>query len=325
MIVIPRSVVERLYPPAAARASVREAVLAHRDGRDSTPGRTALHARRSEGEMLVMPAAVDASAFAVKIWHRFEAGHGRLPPSSASIMLLDPDLGEEVLLDGSCITDRRTAAMTALMALAYAPPQARVLTVIGAGLQARSSIEALLDALPALEQVRVVSRRASSAQALVDELEPADGTRRWTPFSDVSEAVAGADVIVAATTSSTPVVPDDAVAPGALVCGVGSHDVGSAEIEPATVARAAVRVVDTLAGGLDSAADLSGPVAAGLLSREDVLELSAIAAGEGPPRDPERPTVFKSVGFAGLDAVAARHVARAAIEGGEGMRLDLHA
>ncbi|GMA30493.1 ornithine cyclodeaminase family protein [Litorihabitans aurantiacus] len=331
MIVLPATVVDRLYPPSAALAGVREAVLAHRSGRDTTPPRTALGAHEVGGEMLVMPAVLAQEAFAVKVWHRFEGRDGAPASSSASVLLVDPELGQEVLMDGACITDRRTAAMTALVALSHAPAHARVLCVIGAGVQARATVEALLHALPGLSEVRIVARREDRARALVAECAAwavpatADADERtWRALTDVGAGVRGADVVVAATTSALPVVPDEALAPEVLVCGVGSHDPASAEIEPATVVRAGVRIVDTFAGGLDGAGDLAAPLASGAIARADVVELSAVADGSAPARVPGRVSVFKSVGFAGLDAVAARTVARAALAQGAGVVVDLH-
>lgn len=131
--------------------------------------------------------------------------------------------------------------------------------------------------------------------------------------------------MVAATTSSTPVVADAWIGDGALVCGVGSHDRQSTELEPATVARAEVVAVDTLRGGVDGALDASGPIEAGLISRDDVVELGDLVTGAVPGRTTTTGiTVFKSVGFATSDVVVAALVAERAVELGAGTVVDLH-
>ena len=314
--------------------AVREALATHVQGHSVTPPRHALHLPRTATEVLVMPAAAHEEAMAVKTWHRIDGGTapGRpadaLPSTGASVLLLDPTLGQEVLLDGSLLTDLRTGALSGVAAEQLAPPGSARLGVIGAGLQARTQITALAHALPELERVRVWSRTPQRLHAFVAgvqaELAGSGRELEVTATGDAREATDGADVVVAATTARSAVFEDAWLRDAALVCGVGSHDPEAAEIPAETVARAQVVVVDTLRGGLDGAGDVAGPVAAGLLRREDVVELGSLLTGAAPAPTATGLRVFKSVGFAGLDLAVARSLARRALDQGVGQRIDLH-
>lgn len=328
MRIVTAAEVARLFSMKDALAAAKAAAVLHTAGQAETPARLQLATSEPEGEFLVMPGVVAGSGgslFGLKLWHRLDAGFGALPQSSASILLLDPAAGEEVLLDGEIITDLRTGALTGVAA-AYLAPAARQAAVIGAGAQARTQVLALAEALPSLRQVRVFARTASRlesfAQAMASELGGTDVSVE--AVSSARSAVAGADVVVAATTSPTPVIADAWIKPGALVCGVGSHDPASSELEAATVARAELVVVDTKRGGIDGAGDIAGPIKDGALSRDDVVELGALVSG--PPRraTPAGVTVFKSVGFATADVVAASLVAARAREQDAGVEIDLH-
>ncbi|GAB2458279.1 ornithine cyclodeaminase family protein [Nocardioides hungaricus] len=320
--------VRRVFTMTDALAVVEAAASIHVLGRADTPPRHQLATTEPAGELLVMPSVVGGSRFGVKVWHRFAESIGTIPGSSASILLLDPERGEEVLLDGEVITDLRTGAMTGVAARYLAAPGASEVAVIGSGIQARTQILALAEVLPTVRRVRVFSRNRSRLEAFVAMMraEVLEAGVRVEATASAEEAVVGADVVVAATTSSTPVIADAWIASGALVCGVGSHDRHSSELEPATVARAEVLAVDTLRGGVDGAADISGPIESGLVDRSAVAELGDVVRGAAAGRrTPEGIAVFKSVGFAACDVMAAAEVARRAAELGEGLVLDLHA
>ncbi|MBO3087948.1 ornithine cyclodeaminase family protein [Cellulomonas dongxiuzhuiae] len=321
MLVLTAADVRAVLDMPTAMETTLEAARAHVAGRTSASGRVALSTAAPAGDYLVMPGTVGDDRFGVKTW--YTASHGGARSTRALVLVLDPETGDEVLMDGSVITDLRTGAMTGIAATHLAPPDASVATVIGAGAQARTQALALAVALPGLTTLRVTSRTAPRRDALVATL-----TRELAPYGievvgvdDTAVACRGADVVVAATTSSSPVVRQEWLGADVLVCGVGSHAPGAAELDPRTVAAAEVVAVDTRAGGIDGAGDISRPIADGLLRRQDVLELGELGARE-LPRSGIR--VFKSAGFAAADVTAGHHVARAARAAGLGLRIDLH-
>ena len=320
--------VRRVFTMRHAFDAVETAAVIHTLGKAEAPARHQVTTAHPKGEMLVMPGVVDGSLFGVKLWYRFETPPERMPQSSACILLLDPVNGEEILLDGEVITDLRTGALTGVAAVRLADPAATEVGLVGAGTQARTQILALVEAMPNVRRIRVFARNRHRLAAFVEAMR-SEVDRTELAIDSVhsaEEACMGADVLVAATTSSEVVIHDAWVKDGALVCGVGSHDPASSELDPATVARAEVVVVDTARGGIDGAGDISGPINSGALDRSQVLELGDLVSGaRGWSRTSAGVAVFKSVGFAATDVVAASMVAERASRSDVGIKIDLHA
>ncbi len=328
MLILSESDVASLYDMPTAFEAVSAAATAHCVGQTSPSARTVLHLPEVPAEYLVMPGTVGEHNFGAKIWYSFPSDFGTIPRSSALITLIDPTLGHEVVMAGGRITDFRTGAMTGLVARHMAPEGASVLALFGAGIQARAQAIAVLHAVPTVTTVRVHSRRpeprAQFRKALSVELAELYPDRSVAVVEEESgqEACAGAGIVVAATTSATPVVSDAWLHSDVLLCGTGSHAPGEREIDPASVARADRIVVDTAMGGIDGAGDLSIPIGDGLIDRSSVRELGDLV------RDPQDArsglSVFKSVGFGAADVVSAYLVARKAIEIGRGTHVALH-
>jgi len=331
MLTIAASDVARLYGMDEALACVREAAVAQASGRTVSPRRAALELPASQTELLVMPGVIDGTTFGLKAWYAVGGAEGALPRSSALLLLIDPELGE-VVLDGGHITDLRTGAMTGLAAERLAPEGVTDVGVVGTGIQARTQILALVHVLRNVRTVKVTSRdperRRMFRDAIASELASAyrDRTIDVIAVGSAQDACHGSGVVVAATTSSSPVVRAGWLEPHVLVCGVGSHSPGDAEIEQSVVAGARRVVVDTLAGGVDGAGDVLAAIEAGELRREDVVELGdLLSESVEPPSVRKGVSVFKSVGFSAADVYSARFVARRARTRGVAVALDLHA
>jgi ornithine cyclodeaminase/alanine dehydrogenase-like protein (mu-crystallin family) len=326
VVIIDAADVAALFDMRTAFEATARAARLVRHPDAATPARTPLHMPNVGGEALVMPGALPDGAFGLKLWYTLEHPNG-LPSTTAMILVVDPVTGSEALVDAAAITDLRTGAMTGLAAQALAPADATTATVIGAGIQARTQILAIAHALPALRTVRVSSRnphrRDAFVSAIADELACLHPERdlHVLGVAEAEAAVTGADVVVAATTSATPVVQDRWLKDDALVCSVGSHAPAERELEAATVARAEVVAVDTHMGAIDGAGDVAQAINAGAVLREDVLELAEVVAG--PHRTGLAPAVFKSVGFALADLTAATTIVRAAA-GNLGRSITLH-
>lgn len=325
MRVLTASQVHDLFPMATAIDAMAEAVVASSRGNATVPPRHQLLLASPAAEMLVMPGAIhDPALLGAKLWWRLEPD-GHPARTDALVLLVDPSTGDEVLLDGSVITDVRTGALTGLAARHLADPATTTALVVGAGRQARTQALALADVLPQLRTIQVSSRTPHRRAAFVERLAAELGAHsrvavREAP--DVAAAASGAGVIVTATTSPEPVVGDEAIAPGTLVCGVGSHDRDSAEIHPETLGRASLVVVDSPAA--TSVGDIAAPLESGALDPARIAQLGDVLSSSRPVRPPEGITVFKSVGFAAADLVAAQTITRAARDRGLGMYLDMH-
>jgi ornithine cyclodeaminase/alanine dehydrogenase-like protein (mu-crystallin family) len=258
-----------------------------------------------------MPAHVHGEQFtAVKVVSLCPDNPGRgLPAITGMVMLIDAATGEPLaLMDGAFVTALRTGAASGVATNLLARPDASVLGVIGAGVQARTQIAAVR-AVRDIREVRVYS--LAGAEALVDEL-AAD--LKATVAASAAEALRGADVVVAATTSKTPVVHAADLSAGAHINGVGSFKSEMQEVA-ADVVRQARLVIDSREGALAEAGDLIIPLREGLIHERDMVEIGEVIAGAQPGRrSPDEITFFKSVGNAVQDAVTAGLVYEAAVE-----------
>jgi ornithine cyclodeaminase len=229
-----------------------------------------------------------------------------LPSHLATILLHDPETGElQAVVDGRYITEARTAAVSAASTRALARRDARVLAVLGTGVQARSHIDALTR-VRAFDEIRIWGRTAAAAAALALEFAP----RLRRPIAAVPSArhaVEGADVIALTTASRDPVVARDWLRPGAHICAVGACRPDQRELDTATV-RDARLFVDSREGALAEAGEIVIPIAEGAFDASHIAaELGDVFGGraDGRRRDDEI-TVFKSLGMAVEDVAAAR-------------------
>lgn len=224
-----------------------------------------------------------------------------LDTHQAMIVMLDPMTGvAEAILDGRYITEARTAAVSAVSARRLARAEARVLGILGSGVQARSHFEALR-LVREFREVRAWSPNADHLGKFAAET----GARA---MDSAEAAVRGAGVVVAATASPTPVIRSEWVNEGTHVIAVGACLPSQRELDPALVARARL-FVDSRAAALQEAGDVVMGIAEGRWTAEHIeAEL-----GELPARKNDREiTVFKSLGLAVEDIVAAHLVWRAA-------------
>ena len=248
----------------------------------------------------------------------------------ATIVLLDPETGALLaLLDGRYITEARTAAVSAVSSRLLARATASSLAIIGSGVQARSHLDAL-SRVHRLKQVTVWSPQKLHRDQFVEKAKTAMGSdTRLTPsiaaVDHAGEAVVGADIVVIASSSTTPVLESGWVKPGAHVISVGATRPNHREMDPALVARGRL-FVDSRQAALVEAGDIvmgiqEGRFMAGHIVGEigQLLGASRIA---GRTSDAEI-TIFKSQGMAVEDVTAADLAYRRAVEQGIGTELAL--
>jgi len=231
-----------------------------------------------------------------------------LDAHQGGVLLCDGETGQlRALLDASAVTAVRTAAVSAVATRALAREDAKELAILGAGVQARSHLEALPQ-VRAFEKVRIWSRTPEHAQAVAAEAElPVEVAE------SAEAAVTGADVIVTATSSREPVLERAWLAPGAHVNAVGSSIPTARELDNATMAEAAL-FCDARESLVNEAGDY---LMAGLSEESIRAELGEVLTGSAEGRrDNEELTVFKSLGLGVEDLAAAEHVyERARAEG----------
>ena len=206
-------------------------------------------------------------------------------------------------MDGTWLTALRTGAVGGLAAEVLSRKDASVVALFGAGVQARTQLEAVR-CVRDISEVRVVSLNGTSADQLASEIEGVNARG----LRDADEAILGADIVITATSSSTPVFDGSRIEPGTHVTGVGSFTVDMREVDAELIARARV-VVDQRDAILDEAGDIVGAIQDGVVD-ESVMhaEIGEILLQQKQGRrDTEEITFFKSVGNAAQDlAVASR-------------------
>ena len=314
-----------LLPMSDLIAAMESALAKFSSGEVLQPVRTVLTVGPAKSYYGLMPAYIPSPAsMGAKIVTVFGENHKKgLPSHLATILLFDPDTGSLLaMMDGRYITEARTAAVSAVSARFLARPAAGSLALIGSGVQARSHLEALAQ-VRQLTEVRVWSPRPQSRQQFIDDMSP----RVPIPIRDCASAaaaVAGADLIVIATASKTPVVESAWVADGAHIMCVGACRPDQREMAPALVKRGRL-YVDSRAAALVEAGDVVMNIAEKLFDASHLRgEIGELVLGRASGRASDADvTIFKSLGMAVEDVVAADLVFRRASETGAGTELTL--
>jgi alanine dehydrogenase len=289
------------------------------------PVRTVLSVGPTKAFFGLMPAYIEQPArLGAKLVTVFNDNHRRgLPSHLATIVLLDPETGALLaLIDGRYITESRTAAVSAVSARHLSRPESASLAIIGSGVQARSHLEAYAE-VRTLRDVRVWSPNQRSRERFVEEMSGQVPAQLHSSRS-AEEAVVGADLVVLATSSTTPVIADEWVAPGTHVVSVGACRPDQREMAPELVARARL-FVDSRAAAMVEAGDVVMGIAEQRFDQRHIAgELGDVVLNRAAGRvSPEQITVFKSLGMAVEDVVTADLVVRRAIESGAGTELTL--
>lgn len=315
---------EALVPMRAAIGAVREAFAALSTGRATAPMRIGLPIPQ-HAAALFMPALLDdAGIVSVKAAtvHPENPRRG-LPRVQALVVALDASTGTpRGLLEGTFLTALRTGAASGVATDLLARQSAAKGLVIGAGPQARTQALAI-DAVRDLREIRIRGRSPGSAERLVAELR--GKTRAPVAVSDSPRDLLGADVICAATNSTTPVFDGRDVRAGCHVNGIGSYRRGMEEVDAAFLERVDKIVVDRREAAWAEAGELIAARERGQIGEEDIYaEIGEICAGLRPGRtNDEEITFFKSVGNAVQDAAVAAVALREAERRGVGKEITL--
>ena len=280
-------------------------------GRASVPPRIA--ARAPSGLLGAMPGFVDG-VLASKLVSVFPANHASgLPSHQALIVLFDHRTGSPLaVMDGTHITAARTGAAAAVSTKALGRMDARVLAVLGAGVQGRSHIDSHARVRD-FREIRVASRTFDNARRLASAVGA-------TASASFEEATDGADVICFCTDAAVPFSRRQWFRPGAHITSVGGSAEGP-ELDAETVAMADILAVE------HRGAFGQYPAGAHELQGVDAgrgVELGEILSGTHPGRtSDEQVTLYKSTGHAVEDAVAAGMVYEAALAAGAGTTVQL--
>ena len=316
-------------PPAECAAAMGEVLAAHARGEAFMPLRSVMMPPGAQGFMGLMPGWRQASeggkaSFGLKAICLMPGNPARgLDAHQGIVTLFDGEIGvPTAILDASAITEVRTAAVTAVATRLFAREDARVLAILGAGVQAKAHLDSLLG-VRQFDRIRVYAPTEAHARRLVARA-PAGGPP-VTVSASAQDAVRGADVVVTSTSSREPVLSREWLAPGAHVNAVGASTPAAREIDVETVAASAL-FCDSRESLRNEAGEYLLAVEQGLISGEDHVraELGEVLAGTRPGRrDATELTLFRSLGLAVEDLAAAAHAVVGARRLGLGTEVEL--
>jgi ornithine cyclodeaminase/alanine dehydrogenase-like protein (mu-crystallin family) len=278
---------------------MERALVDFSSGRVQQPLRTVIAVDAHQGYLYVMPAATP-EAMGAKLVTLYPANTDTAT-HHARIVLFRVATGEPTAsMDGTAITEIRTAAVSAVATDRLARAEASVLAILGAGVQAASHLEALRH-VRAFGDIRVWSPTRAAAFA---------ERHRVRAAGSAEDAVRGADVVVTVTTSREPVLRGEWLAPGTHVNAIGAPRPDWRELDDDLVRRATIFADSRIAAETES-----GDVRAAIASGNRIeAEIGEVVAGDHPGRhDRDEITLFKSLGMAVEDIVTAEHVRRRAL------------
>ncbi|MGE5484462.1 MAG: ornithine cyclodeaminase family protein [Ignavibacteriales bacterium] len=309
---------EAIEAAAAAYAAVS-------GGAAQVPVRTPVHVQEQDGVSLFMPGAVPG-AVGMKMASVFPRNPSRgLPVVLAAVLMVDPETGAPAcLMEGTYLTALRTGAAAAVASDHMARRDACVAAIFGAGVQARTQLMGLLE-VRRLSEIRIVDINMERARGLADELAGLRDGPRVLVAPAAGEAVRGADIIVTATTSRTPLFDAECLKAGAHINGIGSFKPDMQEIGEDTVLRADRIIVDSRDAALEEAGDIIIPLRKGLINDTKIAgEIGDLVRGRMPGRtSPSEITFCKMVGLSALDVTVGSAVFAKAVAEGKGTLVDL--
>src|SRR6478736_7140760 len=273
--------------------AMEKALIVFSAGKVTQPVRSVIKVDPPGGFLGLMPALTpDGLGLKAVTFFPSNAEHG-MPTHIATIFLVDSQTGTPLaIMDGRLITEMRTAAVSAVATKLLASPDAKILAILGTGVQARSHIEALR-IVRNFEGIRVWSPTREHTERFAKEV--------GATAMSAEEAVRGADVIVTATNSKTPLLKGAWLKPGCHVNAIGACRPDWRELDNDAMSN--VIFVDSREGALKESGDV-------ILSCTKIYaELGEALAGELPTRATET-TIFKSLGMAVEDIAAAMLVYR---------------
>jgi ornithine cyclodeaminase/alanine dehydrogenase-like protein (mu-crystallin family) len=322
LLVLSAPAVHELVSHAECADAMRAALAALARGQADQPLRTVLKPAGAAGMLGLMPSyrRGEAGAYAVKAICIFPGNPVLgLDTHQGVVLLSSAQTGEPLaLLNASAVTELRTAATSVVATGLLARDDATELAIIGTGVQARAHLLAIA-ASRRLTQVRIAGRAAAAAARFAAEM-AGHTDAEVTACGSAAEAVAGAGIVVTATSSAEPVLRREWLAPGTHINAVGACLPHARELDTATVAAAAL-FADSRESVRGESGDYLLALAEGAIEPDHIrAEIGEILIGSAPGRsDAGQITVFESLGVAVEDLATASLAVSKARESGAGV------
>ncbi|MCX7614390.1 MAG: ornithine cyclodeaminase family protein [Clostridiales bacterium] len=330
IMVINKDDIKSMFSMTDAIQADKDAMATWSQGKSIVPLRITFPVDKYEGVSQYMPAFdAGADAVGVKIVATYPKNIDKgIPTIPSLVVMVDAETGcPSALIDGTYLTRVRTGALSGAATDVLAVKDCKKFAMFGTGGQAESQLEAVLTVRPMIEEVYVFDLNFDRAKDFAQRMAKELGDKfkaKILPASSPEEAVRDADVITTVTTSPKPVFDGKLIKKGAHINAVGSYRPTTREIDETTVMRASKIYVDTRDGVLNEAGDLMIPIKEGKLDKDSVMELGEAIIGKVPNRTTEDEiTLFKTVGFGGLDVVTGKRIVDCAKKIGHGNYIEL--
>jgi len=287
------------------------------------PDRTLLNPWNNNNTMLFMPGYIPKSkGLGIKIISFFPENELKgIPTISGVIVLINPDTGEIIsLMDAEYITSLRTGATSAVATDLLALKDVRTLGVIGAGIQAKSQIEAILE-VRNIKKIKIYDLDFNKSIKLSEDMKKLKGdTCNFLAVNSSHEAIADSEIIVTATTSKSPVFDGSLLKNGTHINAIGSFKPHLRELDDQTITRSRI-FVDSYSSCFKEAGDIVIPLEKGIISEKNIHgELGELILKRKKGRENNKEiTLFKSVGLAIQDIAVARNVYQKAEKANSGL------
>jgi ornithine cyclodeaminase len=295
-----RQQIEKVIRPREVIAAMERAFVAYSNGEAVIPPVGQLDFEDPPGDCHIKYGFLKrGSTFTVKIatgfWKNTERG---LPSSNGVVLVFSSETGEllTIFQDEGYLTDMRTAAAGAVAAKYLAPRELDCIGILGAGMQARLQLEYLREVTPC-RRVKVWARSIDRARALTAhgfDIEVVDSP---------ATVAAAARLIVSTTASRSWLLGAADIKPGTHITALGADGGGKQELEPALIARATIRAVDSLSQ-CSQYGDVSFALEQGLIGMQDLVELGQVIQDPALQRRSEQ-----DISIADLTGVAVQDMA----------------
>lgn len=302
--------------------SIEKALLIQESGNFSQPNR--IHLGKKDNSFLLMPCFKD-DYFSTKLITVYPKNNEIGEAVTQGVTLLnDINTGKPLaLLNGTYLTALRTGCIGGISSKYLAKKNASSIAVIGAGVQSVFQVLATCAVRP-IKDVYVYSRTESKIISFIEKLQLLLPNINFHKSNSSKDAIKKSDIIICATTSANPVIPDDSTLyKGKHIIGIGSYQPHTREFSNAAITSANYIYTDTLFA-IEESGDLGIPIKENLIKREDIQTLGkVIQLNELNDNLLNSTTIFKSVGMGLFDLCAAESIYKYAIADSNAINIDL--
>lgn len=299
--------IKELLSMGEALKAVEQSFRLQTEGKTIMPPKLYLNLPQYQGDFRAMPAYVDGAAGMKWVSVYPDNWRQSLPSIVATIILCDPSTGYPLaVMDATYITNIRTGAAGGVAVKYLARKDSTIIGFVGAGIQAKTQLLAIIEVLPQIKEVKVFDLNRDISQKYVDEMMAKLGINIH-PVETIQDATE-ADIVVTTTPSRKPVVKKQYIKPGTHINAIGADAKGKQELE-ADLLRSSKIIVDDIEQASHSG-EINVPLSGGIMKIEDIYgTLGEVVANVKKGReDNEEITIFDSTGLAIEDVACAKIV-----------------